>query len=250
MIEVRQGAKPRELEQDSARWLDEFRDAQLTASQFWAKVTGRKAMKNYVQQLHQACHHKCAFCESKPKATSSLQVEHYRPKGNPEFEALMFEWENWLSSCASCNSQKWQHFPFCHGEPCLINPSIENPTKHISFQRETVLHKTCRGKKTIQLIGLDRSSLEADRAKWLLQIDTLLLLLLRDQATRTMARELLIWAMQPYAPYSAMTYHYLSEKTPKLANPKKPHPHIKVDDPFKRIVELVESNKESLMNLT
>jgi len=249
MIEVSLGAKPRGLEQDSARWLDEFRDAQLTASQFWAKVARRKAMKNYVQQLHQACLHKCAFCESQPKTTSSLQVEHYRPKGNQKFEALMFEWENWLSSCASCNSQKGQHFPFCHGEPCLINPSTENPAKHISFQGETVLYKTRRGKKTIELIHLNRSSLEGERAKWLLQINTLLLLFLRDQ-TCTMARELLIWAMQPDAPYSAMTYHYLSEKTPKLANPKKPHPHIKVDDPFKRIVELVESNKESLMNLT
>jgi len=41
----------------------------------------------------------------------------------------------------------------------------------------------------------------------------------------------------------------LSEKTPKLANPEIPHPHVKFDAPTKRIAELIENNDEFLMRL-
>lgn len=52
--------------------------------------------------------------------------------------------------------------------------------------------------------------------------------------------------MQDNAPYAAMTGAYLSEKTPKLANPAQPHPIIKIDEPAKRISELIEAYREQL----
>lgn len=250
MIPVIRGAKPKGLNQDATTWLNEFsqENQPITAAQFWSKVSKRQSMKHYARQLHQAFQHKCAFCESKPASTSALQVEHYRPKGNKQFEMLMFDWENWLSSCGCCNSNKWKHFPDCNGQACLINPCNENPKKHIEFLGENALSKTQRGKKTIKLIGLERSPLKEERAKWLLQINSLLLLCLTP--ARSTARQLLIWAMQPDAPYSAMTYCYLSEKTPKLANPKVPHSIMNFDDPFKRIAQLIENNKKYLIDLT
>ncbi|OQY54740.1 MAG: hypothetical protein DRR08_33525 [Candidatus Parabeggiatoa sp. nov. 2] len=247
MIQVKRGTKPEGLNKEAARWLDEQQTQPITAAQFWSKVSKRQAMQSYARQLHQAFQYKCAFCESKPAATNALQVEHYRPKGNPQFERLMFDWDNWLTSCGCCNSKKWRHFPDCEGEPCLIDPCADDPKKHIEFLMENVLGKTQRGEETIKLIGLERSPLKEERAKWLLQINSLLLLCLTS--ARSTARQLLIWAMQPDAPYSAMTYCYLSEKTPKLANPEIPHPHVKFDAPTKRIAELIENNDEFLMRL-
>ena len=79
-------------------------------------------------------------------------------------------------------------------------------------------------------------------------IDTLLLLCLTS-AARSEARELLIWAMQDNAPYTAMTRAYLQQRTPRLAYPKQPHPYIKLQDPIERIERLIQEYGESLLNL-
>ncbi len=55
--------------------------------------------------------------------------------------------------------------------------------------------------------------------------------------------------MQSDAPYTAMTRAYLKNKTPKLANPETPHPFIKVEEPLKRINELVRKYQSQLQEV-
>ena len=141
-------------------------------------------------------------------------------------------------------------FPLCeNGQPCFIDPANENPAEHLDFLESQILHKTNRGNKTIQEIGLDRDLLTECRTLWLLNIKILLLLCCSVSKAYSSTKELLIWSMQPDAPYTAMTRQYLKMKAPKLANPVNPHPFIHLANPKERISELIEQYREELFQL-
>ncbi len=179
---------------------------------------------------------------------SNPHVEHYKPKSLAEFEALAFDWRNWLFSCGICNQKKWAHFPMCGKLPCLLDPSTDDPAEHLAFLGATVVARTDRGEKTRLLLGLHRSPLEDIRSRWLMQIDALLLLAVAEP-TRQEARKLLIWSMQADAPYSAMTKTYLEAKAPKLARPRRPHPEVRLEEPMKQLRHLVERHEAELRSL-
>lgn len=249
MIRVYRGAAPDGFTTRCTNWEKGFQKAvqqntKLTASKYWSNV--RRKIRADAQALYVAFNGKCAFCESKMAHTSSPHIEHYRPKS--KYPDLMFAWHNWLLSCGRCNGQKWAHFPYCGNEPCLVEPTTEEPEEHIDFFAAQIFPKTYRGEKTIKLIGLDRSPLEEERARWLMSINTLLLLALIPD-TYDEARELLIWAMQADAPYAAMSRCYLNEKVPRLANPEIPHPFVKSSNQIERIATLVEQYTEQLQAL-
>ncbi len=108
-----------------------------------------------------------------------------------------------------------------------------------------MLAKTVRGQETIRLLELNRIPLQEERARWLILIDSLLLLCcILD--TLPQARQLLIWTMQPDAPFAAMTRRYLSQKIPRLAHPELPHPFVELHDPVEQIIDLVEQHQEQL----
>ena len=63
--------------------------------------------------LERLCEHKCAYCEAPAPASSSWDVEHYRPKGrvserpdHPGYYWLAYEWDNLLLSCQLCNQRR------------------------------------------------------------------------------------------------------------------------------------------------
>jgi uncharacterized protein (TIGR02646 family) len=192
--------------------------------------------------LSRRFHGKCAFCESRMRHVSNPHIEHYRPKAQKRFEHLMFAWENWLLSCGRCNEEKWADFPEHAGQPCLIDPTTEDPVEHLDFHEAQVIGISSRGQETIRLVGLDRYPLRNERGSWLVKVNALLLLASRgsDADIKQECREHLIWAMQADAPYSAMTKAYLALRSPKLANPARPHPRIEEADRLGRISELVQ----------
>jgi uncharacterized protein (TIGR02646 family) len=63
--------------------------------------------------LERLCDRKCAYCEAPAPASSSWDVEHYRPKGrvserrdHPGYYWLAYTWENLLLSCEFCNRRR------------------------------------------------------------------------------------------------------------------------------------------------
>lgn len=67
------------------------------------------------QRLTALFHGKCAYCESTYRSTAPMDVEHYRPKGRPEGDAvhpgywwLAADWDNLLPSCIHCNRRSFQ----------------------------------------------------------------------------------------------------------------------------------------------
>lgn len=254
MIRVTRGAAPAGFGVRAKDWEQRFADdrqknAKLSASVFWSSV--RNEIKADAEELRQRFHGKCAFCEAKMEHVSNPHVEHYRPKARREFERLMFAWDNWLLSCGRCNQVKWAHFPMCGDEACLLNPTADDPRLHLDFQRAVILGSSERGLETIRLVGLHRAPLRSERASWLCRIDSLLLLAAHGHSihVRTECRNLLIWAMQGDAPYSAMTMAYLCSVAPKLANPLVPHPHVAEADQTERIRELVEAHADEIAQI-
>ncbi len=252
MIHVNRGPQPKGFGKQSSRWRDEFREAQKlnrtsSSSAFWSTVRRHTAMLQYVEVLKNAFHGKCCYCEAKIDHISPLHVEHFRPKGSNHFPNLMFVWENWLLACPRCNTSKASRFPFCDGDhPCFIDPAAEEPSDHIESLEAQILSKTQRGEVTIKEIALDRLPLTQDRARWLMNVQALLLLAKEGLAE---ARELLINCMQPNAPCAAMTRDYLKRVAPKLTAANSKRTISREQGLLGVLAEVIERNKALLQKL-
>ena len=146
-------------------------------------------------------HHKkkCCYCERKRELTHESDVEHYRPKAgvtkepdHPGYWWLAYRWNNYLYACKPCNeAHKKNHFPILgmrakskkdslsKEKPIIINPIDENPEKFIGFDWFDIANKdekiylskatgkdiAGRGKKTIELMQLNRDFLLEERGK-------------------------------------------------------------------------------------
>ena len=121
-------------------------------------------------------------------------VEHFRPKGQvaeddtpPGYYWLAYEWSNLLFACQKCNQRfKKTQFPLrdpskrarSHHddlsleEPLLIHPVEEDPEQHVGFYKQEAisLDDNLRGRKTIDVLGLNREKLLEERLfryRWL-----------------------------------------------------------------------------------
>jgi uncharacterized protein (TIGR02646 family) len=247
MIHIELTSPPDDFSEQVERWQQEWEDthSEKSPSEFWALIRQRKAMQEFAVQLKKTFYQKCAYCESTVEHVASLHIEHYFPKSNAMYKNLTFVWENWLIACPVCNQNKGARFPLCNDEPCLLNPTVDRPENHVDFIAAQIIGLTERGGKTIDLVKLDRVRLDEMRSRWLMSIDQLLILICKAEEVKDEIRTILIWAMQPNAPYSAMTKAYLARKTPKLASPKTPHEFVK-GRALLKISELLIKYKEQL----
>lgn len=161
--------------------------------------------------LKKTQHNKCAFCESVLVSVAHGDVEHFRPKGDwkqhlnqkelikPGYYWLAYEWENLLFSCQICNqSYKKNYFPLKdpdnralshhmdiqNEERLLINPLIDDPEKHITFNQHIIQEITIEGKKTIEVCGIDRPDLNLERERVYSDIPILLNIIEEYNATK------------------------------------------------------------------
>ncbi|WP_422086372.1 hypothetical protein [Variovorax sp.] len=125
-----------------------------------------------------------AYCEALGPASSSNDIGGQAP-GRKAVSAkssgywwLAYEWSNYLYSCNRCNSTwKRNQFPvrgrraraggnLARERALLVNPFDVDPARHFDFNALTgqIRGLTDEGKATIQVCGLDRRSLDVDRA--------------------------------------------------------------------------------------
>lgn len=192
----------------------------ICTKDFDTDIYGAQDVRN---QLELDQHGKCAYCESLCKATSYLQVEHFRPKSR--YYWLAYDWDNLLLACQVCNQQyKGIHFPLADEqrratadqpdisteEPLLLNPNTDNPAEHLAFVAATMVHRTEKGRNTISTLGLNRQALHNERErKWnLYQLLTAALHALQVQNPQHPLCQKIINQLAemraPQSPYSAM----------------------------------------------
>ena len=164
-------------------------------------IYGNETVKKTLQK---AQHRKCCYCEARFGANAAADVEHYRPKGAvrqdresrrlfPGYYWLAYSWENLYWCCQVCNrSCKKDLFPLedpaararshrddvSGEEPLLLDPGgPDDPRKHIKFRQWRAVSATTAGKKTIDVLGLNRPELTEARRERLDRLKHLQLLL-------------------------------------------------------------------------
>lgn len=193
MRSVYKGNCPNTLMADSAVGLERLENNIQNGDkpQFDSNIYASAEVKDSLKTSHK---NKCAYCERNLNGDYG-DVEHYRPKGGVTgnkgglgYWWLAYEWSNLLLSCSECNrSCKRNSFPLAdenqrnilernisEEQPLLINPTEEDPSDHLEFNRWVVLPKVidgeedCRGKKTIEIMRLnDRPDLvEKRKRRW------------------------------------------------------------------------------------
>jgi hypothetical protein len=167
--------------------------------------------KEFKDEIFTGFRGKCAFCESLIRDLDQPgDVEHYRPKlgikdenensvmvrmgfrkvPHPGYFWLAYAWENLIPSCNLCNrAGKKNYFPveppgayatnkdgLVKEHPLLINPAVDDPSDHLELDRKDfyLKEKTERGKKTIDILKLNRSVLVEQRKATYLAVWSLL----------------------------------------------------------------------------
>lgn len=196
--------------------------------------------------LREAQQCKCCYCEGRFDAFATLDVEHYRPKGAvrqesgspeqlPGYYWLAYSWENLYLCCPICNRRgKKDLFPLADDSararshrddiaresPLLLDPGgPEDPRAHVRFQQERAVGLTRAGRRTIEVLDLNRPPLIEERRRCLRRLRELqvvqrldadglepAVIELRERARRELAR-----APSPSAIFSAMAADFLRE---------------------------------------
>ncbi len=116
-------------------------------------------VKSIVQVLARMSEGHCAYCQKYIADEKSIEVEHFRPKSL--FPRLAYEWQNYLPSCAICNSKKHNKWPPL-GEYVRPDNSV-SPSSRFTFERSGQVSATRvadrEAELTIEDFGLNRPAL-------------------------------------------------------------------------------------------
>lgn len=112
MMELARPEEPDFLRENSERWGQEYAEKKTTNRkyQFSWKPPGRQSI---VEALEPMSKHHCCYCDgSYPLGGSGAQdtIDHFRPKGLPEFYHLAYEWTNLFLACNECQTNKGSKF--------------------------------------------------------------------------------------------------------------------------------------------
>ena len=202
MIKIERGEPPKNTALDNRREeklrkIEELVELGRLKSSCITELWSQKSDSRVKEFLYESQHRKCCYCERKlPKGETD--VEHFRPKGEIKktkkkhrgYWWLVYNWENLLIACRTCNRKKGTKFPLKdekkraytkdsdldQEEPFLINPLEENPEQYIYYQeiREELgearlmvkaVGKCERGEKTVdELTGMNNKEIMLERA--------------------------------------------------------------------------------------
>jgi len=122
--------------------------------------------------LRERFHQKCGYCERRFEPPGELQssVDHFRPRSR--FPNLVYEWENWVSSCQRCNFTKGDQWP----DTGYVDPWAadlpERPEEHLDYAPLTgeIVAKSgltrdarLKAENTIDDLGLNETRLRNSR---------------------------------------------------------------------------------------
>ncbi|MCA9708705.1 MAG: hypothetical protein KDK70_22845 [Myxococcales bacterium] len=203
----------------------------------------------YRDLLGEAQHDKCAYCETRFRASYRGAVEHHRPKTaiqeitrltrdrivpgptrRPGYWWLAYRFENWVLSCFDCNAAKGNYFPVrrrnkvikpraeLSENPWLIDPLRHDPAGAFRFDEFGGIHAQRRtAAYTLRVCKLDRGLLEQERKRTAQALvrdleDYENAVVSRNDAARRTALRRIKEACAPDAPYAAMTRQLVEER--------------------------------------
>jgi len=95
-----------------------------------------------------------------------VEVEHFLPK--KIYPEKVVEWENLLPSCKRCNGEKGDYDT---GLGQIVNPTMDDPSEHLSLIGCRFHAKTDKGKKTIDIINLNDRARKLPEQRYKIYVD-------------------------------------------------------------------------------
>lgn len=147
----------RQLAADSKR-----SQGKLNIDNDWKSARQTKALKAVLSTLQamMGSRQRCMYCLD----SHGADIEHFRPKA--AYPQRMYDWRNLLLCCTECGRFKGSQFPRQGRQALLIDPTREDPWKHLDF--DPVTGNICarfdlllndwsvKGTKTVEVLQLDR----------------------------------------------------------------------------------------------
>lgn len=142
------------------------RKAQEPSYRFqWPKRDGKSLGEVARQALKEMTRDHCSYCDGYPLGSmDKSEVDHFRPKGEPRFYALVCQWENLFLACTACNSHKGERW-----DEALLAPDAGSYQfeRYFEYHADTgELHPSAgaaevdreRARRTIEILGLNRAA--------------------------------------------------------------------------------------------
>ena len=177
MIKLERPPEPEKLAQNKADW-QEALNAAIARYGSYKKIPEQerdKLIKHYKdaeikEALFASSYQKCGYCECNTAEGGYTQIVHYKPKSL--YPELVFEWKNFVPSCAQCNVFKSDHDT---GTEPIINPYEINPDEAFYYNRTRIKPKEGdyfnSADQTIEVCNLNRIQLLKARASILAEFD-------------------------------------------------------------------------------
>jgi TIGR02646 family protein len=146
-------------------------DPRTEAARLWGNLAQRtrESIRDTLAVMS-GSRERCMYCED----SQGTDIDHFRPKS--AYPEHTFSWPNHLLACARCNSNhKRDQFPLDEaGNPLLIDPTADDPTKHLSFSPTTGMYvgEDRKGATTIDVFALNRDVCTTGRrAVWVAMME-------------------------------------------------------------------------------
>lgn len=157
---------------------DLYEQSDMTGKKLWGALgTSKNEARIYSKaELKQALLDEqkqiCCYCNQAitfEKAT----IEHFKPKGNPLYFELAYDYDNLLASCDGFATEPKPRDICCNvrrleSELLPLNPVYETIEQHFDFTVDgQIVGLTADGKETIRQLGLDIGKLDDLRAAYI-----------------------------------------------------------------------------------
>mgnify|MGYP001026891208 CR=1 FL=1 len=150
------------------------RQRRLDVTADWKSARQTKAVGDVLATLQAMMgpRQRCMYCLD----SHGADIEHFRPKA--DYPRRMYQWTNLLLCCTECGRFKGNRFPLSGNQALLIDPTREDPWKHLDFDPATgnicarfdlLLNDwSAKGTATVEVLKLDqREALSAGYLKTL-----------------------------------------------------------------------------------
>lgn len=141
---------------------DKYKKGELNIERDWKSARQTKPLKDVVTTLQAMMgpRQRCMYCLD----SHGADVEHFRPKAI--YPKRMYHWANLLLCCTECGRFKGNQFPMSGRKAMLIDPTREDPWKHLDFDPATgnisarfdlqLNDWSAKGVATVDVLNLDR----------------------------------------------------------------------------------------------
>ena len=112
------------------KWGEKYEAKMQTKPQHrfaWRQYQGERINRLLLPLLIDMTKDHCSFCDGYPmRAFGGNSIEHFKPKSNPKYYRLAYQWENLFLSCPVCQGKKHKDFD----DPLLKPDEVDYEFNH------------------------------------------------------------------------------------------------------------------------